>query len=65
MEYLTIKEFAKLHNVTRHAIQAAIHSGRLKNKKKLGVYVVSEKAKYKPVIGRGRKNKKTQDGETE
>ena len=55
MALITIKEFAEKHEVTRQAIEAAIKAGSLKTKKKFGVTVISEKAKYEPIRGRGRK----------
>lgn len=45
---ITIKQFAEKHGVTRQAIEAAIKAGKLKSTKKLGVKVISDKAKYEP-----------------
>lgn len=51
MGYITIKEFAKKHKVTRQAIEYAL-SGKIKNRH--GVNVILESTKYKKV----RRNKK-------
>ncbi len=45
MAYITIKQFADKHGVSRQAIEHALDK---KIKIKLGVKVISEKTKYKP-----------------
>jgi len=46
MAYITIKEFAKKHKVTRQAIEYALEK---KIKTKFGVKVINENTKYNKV----------------
>lgn len=48
MAFITIKEFADLHNVTESAVSHAIKAGRIKFKLKYGRKVINENAKYNP-----------------
>ncbi len=48
MAYITIKQFAEKHGVTRQAIEAAIEAKKLKCKTKFGLKVISESANYEP-----------------
>lgn len=45
MAYVTIKEFAEKHRVSRQAIEAALPK---KIKVRFGIKVISDKTKYKP-----------------
>lgn len=49
MAYITIKEFAKKHKVTRQAIEHALKD---KIKTRFGVKVINDKTKYKRVRSR-------------
>ena len=48
MNYLTIKEFAKKHKVSRQSIEYQIWQGNLMPEIKFGVRVLPSKANYKP-----------------
>lgn len=48
MAYITIKEFADIHNVTESAVRHAIKAKRIKAKLKYGRQVISENAEYNP-----------------
>lgn len=58
MAYITVKQFAEKHNVTRQAITAAIKAKTLKSTERFGITVISENAEYDPVRGRGKKPSK-------
>ena len=49
MAYITIKQFAKKHKVTRQAIEYLILKKRLKVVKQFGINLVNEKEKYKKI----------------
>lgn len=48
MNYLTIKEFARKHKVSRQAIEYQIFQGNLSPVVKFGVRVLPANIKYKP-----------------
>jgi len=55
MTLITLTEFAKLHNVSVQAVRAK----NFKTIEKYGKKLISDKTKYEPVRGRGRKPSKT------
>jgi len=52
MAYITIKQFADKHGVTRQAVEYALEK---KIKVRFGIKVINENTEYTPVLGRGRK----------
>ena len=55
MAYITVKEFAKKHGVTRQAIEHALKKSITI---KFGVKVINENTKYEPNKNMGPKNEK-------
>jgi len=48
MGFITIKEFADLHNVTESAVRHAIKAKRIKITIRYGKQLINEKAEYNP-----------------